>query len=99
MQISVKGAAQGSKPENHGLGPLAQSIPWYIARSLKKVNWTKVWCIKILSREETMTQALQELVREFEEKMMSIFQQLVTESEGLKKEVSKLQSTGEVATG
>ena len=42
-----------------------------------------------------MTQALQELVREFEEKMMSIFQQLVTESEDLKKEVSKLQITGE----
>ena len=42
-----------------------------------------------------MTGALQQLVREFEEKMMVIFQQLITESEDLKKEVRKLQSTSE----
>ena len=89
-----KGGRPRLKPENHGLGPLAQRFP-YIARSLKKVNWTKVWRIKNVSREETMTGALQQLVREFEEKMMVIFQQLVTESEDLKNEVRKLQSIGE----
>jgi hypothetical protein len=89
-----KGGRPRLNPENHGLGPLAQRFP-YIARSLKKVNWTKVWHIKNVSREETMTGDLQKLVREFEEKMMVIFQQLVTESEDLKKEVRKLQSTSE----
>ena len=89
-----KGGRPRLKPENHGLGPLAQRFP-YIARSLKKVNWTKVWRIKNVSREEDMTGALQQLVREFEEKMTVIFQQLVTESEDLKNEVRKLQSTVE----
>jgi ribosome-associated translation inhibitor RaiA len=64
--------------------------------SLKKVNWTKVWCIKKISREEMMTEALQQLVREFEEKMTVIFQQLVKESEDLKNEVRELQRTCEM---
>ena len=43
-----------------------------------------------------MTEALQQLVREFEERMTVIFQQLVKESEGLKNEVRDLQRTCEV---
>ena len=92
---SRKGGRPSLKPVNHGLGPLVQRIPWDIARSLKKVNWTKVWRIKNVSREEIMTEALQQLVREFEEKMTVIFQQLVMESEDLKKEVRELQRTCE----
>jgi DNA polymerase III gamma/tau subunit len=66
-----------------------------ILKSLKKVNWTKIWHIKKVSREEIMTEALQQLVREFEEKTTVIFQQLVKESEDLKNEVRELQNTCE----
>jgi hypothetical protein len=73
-----------------------QRIHRDFVESLKKVNWTKVWCIKKVSREEIMTEALQQLVREFEEKMTVIFQQLVKESEDLKNEVRELQRTCEM---
>jgi HPt (histidine-containing phosphotransfer) domain-containing protein len=64
-------------------------------RSLKKVNW-KFWRIKKVSREEIMTEALQQLLRDFEEKMTVIFQQLAKESEDLKNEVRELESTCEM---
>ena len=92
---SRKGGRPSLKPVNHGLGPLVQRIPWEIARSLKKVNWTKVWRIKNVSREEIMTGDLQQLVREFEGKMTGMFQEVVMESEDLKKEVRELQRTCE----
>ena len=91
-----KGGRPRLKPVNNGLGPLVQKSSWDIAKSLKKVNWTNVWRIKNISREEIMTEALQQLVREFEEKMTVIFQQLVKESEGLKHEVRELQRTCEM---
>jgi sugar-specific transcriptional regulator TrmB len=43
-----------------------------------------------------MAEALQELVKDFEEKMMVIYQQLVKESEDLKNEVRELQRTCEI---
>lgn len=43
-----------------------------------------------------MTETLQQLIREFEEKTMVIFQQLVKESEDLKNEVKELQNTCEM---
>jgi DNA polymerase III gamma/tau subunit len=67
-----------------------------MVKSLKKVNWTKVWRIKKVTREEKMTEALHQLVRDFEEKMTVIFQQLVKESEDLQNEVRELNRTCEM---
>jgi hypothetical protein len=91
-----KKARKSLKPVYTGAERRRQKLPRYILRSLKKVNWTKVWCIKKVSREEMMTEALQQLMREFEEKMMVIFQQQVKESEDLKNEVRELHSTCEM---
>jgi predicted nucleic acid-binding Zn-ribbon protein len=103
---SRKGDRQSLEPANTGSGLLMQRIPQDILRCLRKVNWTKVWRIKQVSKEEVMIEALQQLVREFEEKMraifqqpvkefeekmMAIFQQLVKESADLKNEVRELQ--------
>ena len=93
---SRKGGRQSLKPVDIGSGPLVQTIHKAIARSLKKVNWIKVWSIKKVSREEMMIEALQKLVMEFEEKMTVIFQQQVKESDGLKNEVRELQRTCEM---
>jgi DNA polymerase III gamma/tau subunit len=93
---SRKRGRQNLKPVYAGTERRRQRIPRDIVKYLKKVNWTKVWRIKKVSREEMMTEALQQLVREFEEKMMVIFQQLVKESEDLKNEVRELQSTCEM---
>ncbi len=43
-----------------------------------------------------MTAAMQQLIREFEEKLIVIFQQLVKESEGLKNEVRELHRNYEI---
>ena len=43
-----------------------------------------------------MAEALQQLVRDFEEKLMGIFQQLLKESEDLKNEVRELHHTCEM---
>jgi DNA polymerase III gamma/tau subunit len=93
---SRKRGRQSRKAADTGSDPLVQTIHRAIARSLKKVNWKKVWRIKKVSREEMMIEALQLLVRDFEEKMMVIFKQLVKESGDLKNEVRELQSTCEM---
>jgi DNA polymerase III gamma/tau subunit len=93
---SLKRGRQSHKPVYTGSERRRKRIPRDIINSLKKVNWTKVWRIKKISREEVMTEALKQLIREFEEKTMVIFQQLVKESEDLKNEVRELQNTCEM---
>lgn len=65
---------------------LKMAIKW------KKRNQTKG---EDVVQEEIMIEALQQLVREFEEKMTVIIQQQVMESEDLKKEVRELRQTCE----
>jgi septal ring factor EnvC (AmiA/AmiB activator) len=68
-------------------------IPRDVVKNLKKVNWTKVWHLKKINREDMMTEELHQLVKEFEEKMSVIFQQLVKEADDLKNEVRDLNRT------
>jgi cell division protein FtsB len=87
---SHPGSPQSLKSVDDKPGPLLQRIPRDIVKSLKKVNWIKVWRIKKVGREETMTESLHQLVREFEEKLTIIFLQMVKEAEDLKNEVKDL---------
>jgi hypothetical protein len=93
---SRKRGRQRLKPIDTGPGPQVDRIPRDVLKNLKKVNWTRVWRIKKVSREERMTEALHQLVSEFEEKMSVIFQQLVKESEDLKNDVRELHRTCEM---
>jgi hypothetical protein len=81
------------KPREAGRGSQIHIIPRDIVKSLKKVNWTKVWHLKQINREDMMTEELHQLVKEFEEKMSVIFQQLVKEADDLKNEVRELNRT------
>ena len=62
------------------------------------IKWKKRNQIKVeeVVQEEIMIEALQQLVREFEEKMTLIIQQQVRESEDMKKEVRELRQTCEM---
>jgi predicted nuclease with TOPRIM domain len=70
-----------------------------IVKGLKKVNWINVWRIKNVSREETMTESVHQLVRDFEEKLTVSFQQMVKETEDLKNEVRELNRTCDTLRG
>ncbi len=61
------------------------------------IKWKKRNQIKVgeVVREEIMIEALQQLIREFEEKMTVIIQRQVRESEEMKKEVRELRQTCE----
>jgi hypothetical protein len=78
---------------------MMESYKEHINLALKKVRWTKIWRIKKISQEEMMIEELQQLIREFEEKTVFFFQQLVKESENLKNEVRELQNTCEMLRG
>jgi hypothetical protein len=67
-----------------------------VVKGLKKVNWTKVWHLKKINREDMMTEELHQLVKEFEDKMTVIFQQMVKEADDLKSEVRDLNRTCEM---
>jgi cell division protein FtsB len=67
-----------------------------IDRRLKKVNWTSIWRTKKVSQEAMMTEVLQQLLRDFEEKATVFFQQLIEKSEDLKNQVNELHSTCEM---
>jgi cell division protein FtsB len=67
-----------------------------IDRRLKKVNWTSIWRTKKVSQEAMMTEVLQQLLRDFEEKATIFFQQLIEKSEDLKNQVNELHSTCEM---
>ncbi len=62
------------------------------------IKWKKRNQIKVgeVVQEEIMVEALQQQVREFEEKMTLIIQQHVRESEDMKKEVRELRQTCEM---